>query len=173
MEHRPKMQEKKCMTKPKMEHSPKMKEKKYFSIEGNTRDNYSLTDIKFKVEQKDGTEKYSEEFDIYESTYIKTELSFDNKKYGKEDWLSSFVAKYYEPDGSYFGEFHINASVKSDEQNKVSSKGYGYPNIGYWKPGKYKVEIWDGDEKMGEKFFTMSDNRKSYSSNYKIQFIKF
>ncbi len=145
----------------------------YFSVTGNNRDNYSLTALEFGEEVAAGEVVVKDEFDIYESRYVKTQLTFDNQLYGQKEWLSSFVAKYYEPDGKYFGEVTISKSVPPDLKTVTTNSGYGYPNIGYWKEGDYKVEIWDGDDKVAERTFKMLDNRASYAGNYKLQTIGF
>jgi hypothetical protein len=96
------------------------------------------------------------------------------------DWKTSFTARYYKPDGSLFGEPTINSTITTELDNFTVRTGWGWPDYGNWKPGRYKVEVWDGDKKLGEDYFNISDEYVETASrnfngsgNYTYQSIKF
>jgi hypothetical protein len=36
-------------------------------------------------------------------------------------------------------------------------KGWGWADAGWWDPGKYTVEVWNGAVKLGESYFDVGN----------------
>ena len=146
----------------------------YFSISSEFGKTYELVDLKlFESDTEVETKEYSETFDIYTSRYIFGELTLKNKDHNVRDWKTSISLRYYSPDGSFFGESTLSKTITSDQETAVVHRGFGYSDVGYWDAGRYTLEIWDGENKIGEKEFNMVDNRTSYSKNYTMQSVEF
>lgn len=153
----------------------------YFSITGKVVGNYFFKGLKFfeagdKVTEKD----FNITFNQSASRYIYTELNVKNNMYQQTDWKTSFTAKYFNPDGSLFGEPTINSTITTDLDDFTVRTGWGWPDNGNWKSGRYRVEVWDGDQKLGEDYFNIGDEYAETASrnfngsrNYTFQSVKF
>ncbi len=153
----------------------------HFSITGEIAGNYIFKGLKFFEAGDKVTEKgFNTTFNQSASRYIYTELSVKNNKYQQTDWKTSFTARYYKPDGSLFGEPTINSTITTELDNFTVRAGWGWPDYGNWTLGRYRVEVWDGDKKLGEDYFNISDEyietasrNFNGSGNYTYQSIKF
>ena len=67
----------------------------------------------------------------------------------------NFMAKYYKPDGSLFGESTLESTIDIDLDYATDRTGWGWPDYDNWSVGEYRVEVWDGTIKLGESKFTI------------------
>ncbi len=125
---------------------------------------YKFRDLKVHSSDEwmaDGTKKYRKVFDRYETTYMRTELSFFNKLFDEEDWEASFRLKCFFINGSQKNEL-CNLDQKRKilkEENVVYVRdAWGNATLGaYWLRGDYVWEAYVDEVKIGEAKFYVED----------------
>ncbi|HZY78206.1 MAG TPA: AAA family ATPase [Cyclobacteriaceae bacterium] len=109
----------------------------------------------------DGTKKYRQVFDRYETTHLRVELSFFNKLFDEEDWESTIVLKCFFVNGSSSRELcklEQKRKVLKDENVVYIRDSWGNPTLGaYWTKGNYAWEGYIDDVKIGEGKFYIED----------------
>lgn len=109
----------------------------------------------------DGTKKYRKVFDRFETTYMRVEFSFFNKRFDEEDWESSFRTKCFFINGSQKNElsnFEEKRKVLKDENIVYIRHSWGKAVPGdYWRKGNYVWEGYIDDVKVGEAVFYVED----------------
>jgi AAA+ superfamily predicted ATPase len=109
----------------------------------------------------DGTKKYRQVYDRYETTYMRAELSFFNKLFDEDEWEASVNLKCFFVNGSQHREL-CNLTQKRKvlkDENIVyirDSWGHGTPGS-YWMKGNYIWEAYIDDVKIGETKFYVED----------------
>ena len=86
------------------------------------------------------------------------------------EWKTDFKIKFYHPDGSLWADLSSNVNIQTDLDPAFVYSGWGWPDYDKWTPGKYRVEVWDGNDKLGEDYFTVSEG---YTSNYTFERLRF
>ncbi|MCF6365928.1 MAG: AAA family ATPase [Bacteroidales bacterium] len=109
----------------------------------------------------DSTKKYRRVYDKSEITYLRTELSFYNKKFDEEDWKTKITIKAFdisEKKRKEICSLDKNITVKKTDNivNVYESWGVETPG-GYWKAGKYICEAYIDDKKIGTQEFFIYD----------------
>jgi AAA+ superfamily predicted ATPase len=109
----------------------------------------------------DGTKKYRQVFDRYETTYMRVELSFFNKLFDEEDWEASITTKCFSVSGSQKNELSSatqQRKVLKDENIVYIRDSWGNPTAGaYWLKGNYVWEAYVNEIKIGEAKFFVED----------------
>lgn len=109
----------------------------------------------------DGTKKYRQVYDRYETTHLRVELSFFNKLFDEEEWEANISLKCLYVNGSSSREL-CNLSqqrkVTKDENIVYIRDSWGNPTPGaYWTKGNYVWEAYIDGVKMGEGKFYVED----------------
>jgi len=109
----------------------------------------------------DSTKKYRKVYDKSEITYLRTELSFYNKKFDEEEWKTKITIKAFdisEKKRKEICNLDKNITVKKTDNivNVYESWGVETPG-GYWKAGKYICEAYIDDKKIGTQEFYIYD----------------
>jgi len=129
----------------------------------------SLTNYKYKSLKLysssewmvDSTKKYRRVYDKSEVTYLRTELSFYNKKFDESDWKAKITIKTYETSEKKRKEIcNLNKDiiVKKTDNIAYVYESWGVENPGgYWKAGKYICEAYIDDKIVGTQEFFIYD----------------
>lgn len=109
----------------------------------------------------DGTKKYRQVYDRYETTHLRVELSFFNKLFDEEDWDANIALKCFYVNGSSSREL-CNLSqqrkISKDENIVYIRDSWGNPTPGaYWTKGNYSWEAYIDGVKIGEGKFYVED----------------
>lgn len=67
--------------------------------------------------------------------------------------------KYFAPDTTLFARVSSEFKILSDWKIGDVWHGWGWDEPGHWKAGNWKVEAWYRNQKFGEGFFTVEDDR--------------
>ena len=126
--------------------------------------NYKYKSLKFYSSSEwmvDSTKKYRRVFDKSEITYLRTELSFFNKKFDEEDWTTKITIKAFEVSEKKRKEIcSLNKDIIVKKTNNIAhvyeSWGVETPG-GYWKAGKYVCEAYIDDKIVGTQEFFIYD----------------
>jgi hypothetical protein len=109
----------------------------------------------------DGTKKYRQVYDRFETTHIRVELSFYNKLFDEEDWEANIVLKCFFVNGSSTRELcklEQKRKILKDENVVYIRDSWGNPTPGaYWTKGNYSWEGYIDDVKIGECKFYIED----------------
>jgi AAA+ superfamily predicted ATPase len=127
----------------------------------------------------DGTKKYRQVYDRYETTYIRVELSFFNKLFDEADWEVEVTLKcYFLVQGGRQELCSLTQQRKvSKEENIVyirDSWGNAEPGV-YWMRGNYMWEAYLDNVLAGEaKFFVEDQGPAAPGENrfFEIQHIR-
>ncbi len=109
----------------------------------------------------DGTKKYRSVYDRYETTFLRSELSFFNKLFDEEDWEASVRMKCFYVNGSQLNELCNSVQTRKvlkDENVVYIRDSWGNANPGaYWLKGNYVWEGYIDEVKIGEAKFYVED----------------
>lgn len=91
--------------------------------------------------------------------YLKPRVTYTGIKPGR----ASLSLKYINPEGEVMigrGETEISSKVPLEvlpgTDNTVILNGWGKEGGNFWKPGKYKMEIWNGNSLIAARTFTLN-----------------
>ncbi len=103
--------------------------------------------------------KYRKVFDESESRYIYCELSFFNKLFDEKEWKTTikFVCTDLEKD-KQLCDFDKEILVSKDQNIIYVREGWGTPDPGWWKKGKYKWEVFIDGKSVGTCSFYVTNN---------------
>lgn len=109
----------------------------------------------------DGTKKYRQVYDRYETTYMRAELSFFNKLFDEDEWEASINLKCSFISGTHQREL-CNLTQKrkilKDENVVYIRDSWGNATAGaYWMKGNYIWEAFIDGVKIGEAKFFVED----------------
>jgi SpoVK/Ycf46/Vps4 family AAA+-type ATPase len=109
----------------------------------------------------DGTKKYRQVYDRYETTHVRVELSFYNKLFDEEDWEANLVLKCLYVNGSSSRELcklDQKRKILKDENVVYIRDSWGNPTPGaYWTKGNYIWEAYIDEVKIGDGKFYIED----------------
>lgn len=135
-------------------------------------DKYKFRDM--KVHSSDewmagATKKYRKVFDRYETTWLRVEISFFNKRFDEDDWEGSFRSKCFFVNGSQKSElsnYEEKRKVLKDENIVYIRHSWGNATPGgYWRKGTYTWEAYIDDVKIGETVFYIEDLGEPLNGN--------
>src|SRR5688572_30226657 len=90
------------------------------------------------------TKKYRKVYDRYETTYMRIEISFFNKKFDEEEWEASVRSKCFHINGSQKNElsnFEEKRKILKEENIVFCRHSWGNATPGgYWRKGTY---VWE------------------------------
>ena len=135
--------------------------------EGSTKQmpvKYKFREIKVHASDEwmaDGTKKYRQVYDRYETTHVRVELTFYNKLFDEEEWEANIVLKCFFVNGSSSRELcklEQKRKILKDENVVYIRDSWGNPTTGaYWTKGNYVWEGYIDDVKIGEGKFYIED----------------
>lgn len=109
----------------------------------------------------DGTKKYRQVYDRYETTHLRVELSFYNKLFDEEDWEANVALKCFFINGSSSRELcnlPQTRKISKDENIVYIRDSWGNATAGaYWTKGNYSWEAYIDGVKIGEGKFYIED----------------
>lgn len=109
----------------------------------------------------DGTKKYRQVYDRYETTHLRVELSFYNKLFDEEDWDANIALKCFYVNGSSSRELcnlTQTRKISKDENIVYIRDSWGNATAGaYWTKGNYSWEGYIDGVKIGEGKFYIED----------------
>jgi len=127
----------------------------------------------------DGTKKYRQVYDRFETTFLRAELSFFNKLFDEEEWEASVRMRCLFVSGSTQTELCTSTQVRKvlkDENVVYVRDSWGKPELGaYWLKGNYVWEAYIDDVKIGDvKFYVEDIGRANEGENlfFDIESIK-
>lgn len=125
---------------------------------------YKFRDMKVHSSDEwmaDGTKKYRQVYDRYETTYMRVEFSFFNKLFDEEDWDASITLKCFFVNASQRTELCGTPSkrkILKDENVVYVRDAWGNATPGaYWLKGNYVWEAYLDENKVGEVKFYVED----------------
>ena len=111
--------------------------------------------------------KYRKVFDEQECRYIYSDLTIFNKLFDEKDWEidARLICKNLNSD-AIVCELKKKFTVKKEENMFHVREGWGTPNPGWWKAGKYLWEAYIGDTLVGStNFYITNGGLVSETSN--------
>ncbi len=101
---------------------------------------------------------YRRVLDVSECTYVYGELSFYNKLFDERDWkCKSRLVCTNVATGEQICDMKKDLEVKKDKNVVSVREGWGTPNTGWWKKGKYKWDAYLDDQYLGTAYFYVVD----------------
>lgn len=109
----------------------------------------------------DSTKKYRRVFEKSEISYLRSELSFYNKKFDEEDWQAKVTFKAFEKSEAKPKEIcNLEKDVTISKNDNIvfvyESWGVDTPG-GFWKAGNYYCEAYIDGKKIGTQDFYIYD----------------
>lgn len=127
----------------------------------------------------DGTKKYRQVFDRYETTHLRVELTFYNKLFDEEEWEANITLKCFFINGSSVRELcklDQKRKILKDENVVYIRDSWGNPTPGaFWTKGNYTWEAYIDDVKLGEGKFYIEDvgvSKPGENLFFDIEYIK-
>jgi hypothetical protein len=109
----------------------------------------------------DGTKRYRQVYDRYETTFLRVEFSFFNKLFDEEEWEASVNLKCLFVNGTHYRELcnlEQKRKVLKDENIVYIRDSWGAQAPGtYWLKGNYVWEAYLDGTKVGEAMFYVED----------------
>lgn len=115
----------------------------------------------------ENVKKYRRVYDEAECKYIYAELTFFNKLFDEKDWEvdAKLVCKNVDNE-TVVCELKKRFPVKKEDNLFNVREGWGTPNVGWWKSGKYIWEAYINEALVGStNFFITNGGLVSESSN--------
>lgn len=102
--------------------------------------------------------KYRRVYDEKECRYIYCELSFYNKLFDEADWEAEIRLVCINTEGDKeLCNLKKEINIASDKNIIFVREGWGTPDPGWWKKGKYKWKAFVDDEEVGETTFYITN----------------
>ncbi|MBT8306778.1 MAG: hypothetical protein KJN85_07560 [Maribacter sp.] len=101
-----------------------------------------------KVDQR----KYTKYFSASETQYINWHLNLRRSPPGKRIDFK-IIAKYFKSDGKEIAEYNKDSYFDADWSSSYHSSGWGSTNTGFWKIGKYYVQLYVNDQLIAQEPF--------------------
>ena len=119
--------------------------------------NYKLKSIKVFGSKENlfhNVKKYRKVFDEGECRYIYAELAFYNKLFDEGDWETEVRLVCKNADSSKeLCDLKKQVKISKDRNIIYVREGWGTPDPGWWKKGKYKWQIYVDNTYVGEAYF--------------------
>jgi len=124
--------------------------------------NFKLKSIKVFGSKENlfyNVKKYRRVFDETECRYIYCEMSFFNKLFDEADWEAEvrLVCVNMEDEDKELCNLKKEINVGKDKNILFVREGWGTPDPGWWKAGKYKWKAFLDDELVGETTFYITN----------------
>jgi SpoVK/Ycf46/Vps4 family AAA+-type ATPase len=119
--------------------------------------NYKLQHLKVFGSKENlffNTKKYRMVFDKAESRYIYCEFSFYNKFFDESDWNVEVKLICTNTKGdNQLCELKKQLTIGKETNIFYVREGWGTPDTGWWKNGRYRWQVYMNGEYIGETFF--------------------
>jgi len=123
---------------------------------------YSVTKVQFFAKQDSRTDKrtYQTSFLRGDVTYIKCQVSYNNRLHRSRSQRLGLVCRYYGVDGKVMGETKNNHRVPSSWKSGYATSGWGWRLPGNWPVGSYRVDVLhDGRVIADGRFKVVADSK--------------
>lgn len=102
--------------------------------------------------------KYRKVYDESECKYIYGEVSFYNKLFDEKEWTTQVRLTCKDvTNNKQVCELKKDLTIKTDQNVVNVREGWGTPNPGWWKKGKYRWDAYIDDKFVGTVFFYIVD----------------
>ena len=102
--------------------------------------------------------KYATTFSKSQARYIWCQVDVRNLHYQRKLHQHKVTWRYYNPDGSLFGEVKSDFSIKPESLIAWVNHGWGWNQPGYWSVGNYEVQVFINEVLVGKDRFIISGN---------------
>ncbi len=126
---------------------------KKFSIREKGYDVQSIKIFGYKnIEPKIKDRTYPETLNTDSIKSLGVEISFNNRLFKKAAQEHDLTLKWYGADGKYQGKQKGRIKIKKEwSSSYYTSSGWGFKELGKWKPGNYRAEVFIDNNFVGEK----------------------
>lgn len=98
--------------------------------------------------------KYRKVYDESECKYIYGEVSFYNKLFDEKEWTTQVRLTCKDvTNNKQVCELKKDLTIKTDQNTVNVREGWGTPNTGWWKKGKYRWDAYVDNKFVGTVFF--------------------
>ncbi|MCP4443273.1 MAG: AAA family ATPase [Aureispira sp.] len=102
--------------------------------------------------------KYRKVYDESECKYIYGEVSFYNKLFDEKEWSTQVRLTCKDvTNNKHVCELKKDLTIKTDQNIVNVREGWGTPNSGWWKKGKYRWDAYIDEKFVGSVFFYIVD----------------
>jgi SpoVK/Ycf46/Vps4 family AAA+-type ATPase len=119
--------------------------------------NYKLQHLKVFGSKENlffNTKKYRMVFDESECRYIYCEFAFYNKLFDESNWdVEVKLICTNTNDSTQLCELKKQLTIGKETNIFYVREGWGTPDAGWWKAGRYRWQVYMNDEYIGETFF--------------------
>lgn len=123
--------------------------------------NYKIQQLKIFGSKENlffNVKKYRQVFDEGECRYIYCEFAFYNKLFDEKDWdVEVKLVCTNTKNDNQLCELKKNLTIGKDTNVFYVREGWGTPDPGWWKAGKYRWQVYMNDTYVGEVFFYVID----------------
>ena len=105
--------------------------------------------------------QYTSRFPKSTTRYIFFCVGAKNLLYRNRAQKPLVIGRFYKPDGSFMGEATVNVDIPSDWESTDLWTGWGWDDKGNWTIGNYRLEVFFGNSKVGEGYFSVYDDQTS------------
>lgn len=123
--------------------------------------NYKVQQIKIFGSKENlffNVKKYRQVFDEDECRYIYCEFAFYNKLFDEKDWdVEVKLICTNTKNDNQLCELKKNLTISKDTNIFYVREGWGTPDPGWWKAGKYRWQVYMNKTYVGEAFFYIID----------------
>ena len=99
--------------------------------------------------------KFNTAFSKKAARYVYAFITVKNNLYNIKDQKPGLAAKFYKPDGTFWGDSPSGTVILSSWKEADIWVGWGWDNPGYWDAGVYRIDIYLGNKKIGEGKFAI------------------
>jgi hypothetical protein len=111
--------------------------------------------------------KYNTSFISSESRYIYYELNLKYPAPGGEVYFDT-EAVWYDSDGKEINRYSTPFTIFSNNKSSWHIAGFGSKEANYWKPGKYRVDLYIDKKKVASESFEVIDGHYFNAAAYQI-----
>lgn len=123
--------------------------------------NYKVQQLKIFGSKENlffNVKKYRQVFDEDECRYIYCEFAFYNKLFDEKDWdVEVKLICTNTKNDNQLCELKKNLTISKDTNIFYVREGWGTPDPGWWKAGKYRWQVYMNKTYVGEAFFYIID----------------
>jgi serine/threonine protein kinase len=120
----------------------------------------ALSLVYFYLYSSDGSGKGkvgpSEQFRGNALRYVLCQLGGPNPEHENQDLATSIAVRFFDPTGALRRVVPEQVTVPKSEALWTSTAMWGSEKPGTFQPGKWRIEIWSGESKIGEKTFLVN-----------------
>jgi hypothetical protein len=115
------------------------------------------------IEEKVTPNAYLQHFAKSSTGYLTTQVSFANDRFGENEFEYEVMMGLYTYDNRPISANKKKMIVAADWKFAWTSQTYGWPEVGKWSVGTYRIKVWVNDQKVGETAFYIFDDSEPAS----------